>query len=195
MEDPTVKIDAFFSKATRWHDAFAVLRALVLKAGLTEEFKWRGPCYTHAGGNVAILGGFKNYCALTFFKGVLLEDEKGLLAPPGDNSRIARVFRVTDVAQIQQAEADLMGLLQQAMTLEAEGVKVDLPEAELDLPEELIAALEDDAELAEAFAALTPGRQRGWAITIGQAKQAATRVARIAKARPHILAGKGIHDR
>ncbi|WP_435259424.1 YdeI/OmpD-associated family protein [Thioclava sp. FR2] len=195
MEDPTVKIDAFFSKATRWYDAFAVLRALVLKAGLTEEFKWRGPCYTHAGGNVAILGGFKNFCALTFFKGVLLKDEKGLLAPPGDNSRIARVFRVTDVAQIHQAEADLMELLQQAMKLEAEGVKVDLPEAEPDLPEELVAALEDDAELAEAFAALTPGRQRGWAITIGQAKQAATRVARIAKARPQILAGKGIHDR
>ena len=105
------------------------------------------------------------------------------------------MFKARSVEEIERSEAALRVLLAQAMKLAEDGVKVDLPQAEPELPEELITALEEDAELAEAFAALTPGRQRGWAITIGQPKQAATRVARIAKARPQILEGKGIHDR
>lgn len=195
MSEDDQKLAAFFARPNRWQAELAALRAIALGAGLTEEFKWRGPCYTHAGGNVAILGGFKDYCALTFFKGVLLHDPKTLLVPPGDHSRIARVFRVTEAAQITAAAGDLTGLIARAMQLEREGTKVDLPKEDIALPPELATALQNDAELARAYEALTPGRQRGWALTIAQPKQAATRLSRIEKARPRILAGKGIHDR
>ncbi len=188
-DDP--KVAAYFAKGGPWAAELAALRA----AGLTEQFKWRGPCYTHAGGNIAFVGAMKAGVSLGFFKGVLLDDPDGLLELPGENSRIARVYRLTSVAQLAAQRVALTALLAQAMRLEAEGAKVDLPEAPLVLPPELQAALEADAALATAFAALTPGRQRGWAITIGGAKTTAGRQARVDKARPRIMAGKGIHDR
>ena len=192
---PDRRVQVWFDRLSAWRDEGFRLREILLSAGLDEVFKWRGPCYVHAGDNVVFLGVFKDCASLGFFKGVLLIDPDGLLKKPGENSRIARVFKARSVEEIERSEAALRVLLAQAMKLAEDGVKVDLPQAEPELPEELITALEEDAELAEAFAALTPGRQRGWAITIGQPKQAATRVARIAKARPQILEGKGIHDR
>lgn len=192
---PDRRVQVWFDRLTQWQDEAFALRQILSDVGLEETFKWRGPCYTHAGGNIVFLGVFKDCVSLGFFKGVLLKDPFALLALPGENSRIARVFKCRSVQDIRANEQALRELLAQAMRLEAVGAKVDLPDAEPDLPEELVSALEQDEDLNAAFAALTPGRQRGWAIAIGQAKQSTTRVARIAKARPLILMGKGIHDR
>lgn len=193
QDDP--RVAAYFARKGPWMAELAALRAVLRASGLAEEFKWRGPCYTHAGGNIAFVGAMKAGVSLGFFKGVLLDDPAGLLELPGENSRVARVYRLTSVAQLAAQREELIAVLAQAMRLQAEGAKVSLPEAPPALPSELAAALGADPALAEAFGALTPGRQRGWVITIGSAKTSAGRLARVARAQPKILAGKGIHDR
>lgn len=195
MSDERQELDSFFSQAKVWPEELRALRKILLDCGLTEEFKWRGPCYTYDGANVAILWGFKDHATLGFFKGVLLKDEQNLLMAPGENSRSSRVLKFTDVEQIGKMEPVISGYVLEAMELEKAGAKVDLAEDDIVYPEELIAAMEADAPLQEAFEALTPGRRRGYALFFGQPKQAATREGRIKKMRDRILTGKGMHDR
>lgn len=195
MHDAGAKIEAFFSEAKTWPAELQALRAILLDCGLTEEFKWRGPCYTYDGGNVAVIWGFKENAALGFFKGVLLEDPEGLLVAPGDNSRAVRMFRFTGLDQIEALETTIRDYVREAIELEKAGAKVDLPKDDIVYPEELVAALEEDPELQEAFEALTPGRRRGYALHFAQPKQSATRVSRIEKSRERILAGKGLQER
>lgn len=132
---------------------------------------------------------------LSFFKGVLLKDEAGLLEPPGPNSRSARVARFTSVDEIEAVRETLTAYIAEAIELEKKGVDVDLPDDDFDYPEELTEMMEADADLRDAFESLTPGRRRGWVLHFSGAKQAATRTSRIEKAREKILAGKGMHDR
>ncbi|MDI6838592.1 MAG: YdeI/OmpD-associated family protein [Rhizobiaceae bacterium] len=195
MHDDTARIDAFFSEAKTWPEELRALRAILLDCGLTEEFKWRGPCYTYDGGNVAVIWGFKENAALGFFKGVLLKDPEGLLVAPGDNSRAVRMFRFTGLSQIEAMETTIRSYVREAIELEKAGAKVDLPKDDIVYPEELLAALEEDPELHEAFEALTPGRKRGYALHFAQPKQSSTRVSRIEKSRDRILAGKGLQER
>ncbi len=190
------KVDAFLAKAKAWGPEMAALRQLLLAAGLEEEFKWHTPCYTHQGGNVVILAALKNHCWLAFFKGSVLEDPAGVLEKAGENSQGGRVMKFTSLDQIAAQTAVIAALLAAAMAAEAAGVQVEKrPAGDIDLPEELVAALDADPGFAEAFQALTPGRQRGWCLHFSGAKQSATRAARVEKARPLILAGKGMHDR
>jgi uncharacterized protein YdeI (YjbR/CyaY-like superfamily) len=195
MDDNSRKIDAFFAGESRWHSELSALRAILLDCGLTEEFKWRGPCYTCDGGNVATLWRFKENAALGFFKGVLLKDAEGLLVAPGENSRSMRMLKFTAVDQVKGMEASFRAYIREAIELEKAGARVDLPKDDIQYPEELIAALEEDPELQAAFDVLTPGRKRGYALHFGQPKQAATRRSRIEKSRDRILAGRGMHDR
>lgn len=195
MNDVTPKIEAFFADARSWREELGAMRAILLDTPLTEEFKWRSPCYTFQGTNVAMVFGLKDNCGLSFFKGVLLTDTAGLLTAPGENSRSGRVARFTDLRQIVEAEADLKDLVRQAIAVEEAGLKVDLPPDDFELPEELVERLETDRALKAAFEALTPGRRRGYALHFGQPKQSATRMSRIEKCAPRILAGKGMHDR
>jgi len=185
----------FFSDAKVWPEELRALRAILLDCGLSEEFKWRGPCYTFDGGNVAIIWGFKENVALGFFKGVLLRDPEGLLVAPGDNSRAVRMFKFTGLDQIEVIETTIRVYVSEAVELEKAGAKVDLPKDDIVYPEELIAAMEADPLLQEAFEALTPGRRRGYALFFAQPKQSATRVSRIEKSRDRILAGKGLQER
>lgn len=195
MSDERQKLDSFFSEAKVWPEELRALRKILLDCGLTEEFKWRGPCYTFDGGNVAVIWGFKENVALGFFKGVLLKDPEGLLVAPGDNSRAVRMFRFTGLDQIKAIESTIRTYVREAIELEKAGAKVDLPKDDMVYPEELLAALEEDPELQEAFEALTPGRKRGYALHFAQPKQSATRVSRIEKSRDRILAGKGLQER
>lgn len=187
--------DAFFVPGRPWEHEAAVLRGILLSSGLGEEVKWRAPCYTHGGSNIAMLARLKDYCAVGFFKGVLLDDPDGLLTAPGPNSQSVRQLRVTSVQEAGQHEAALRGFIRQAIANEEAGRTVAFRKEEPDYPEEMLAAFEADPELHEAFMALTPGRRRGYALHVGQAKQSATRAARIAKHRARILSGKGMHDR
>jgi len=185
----------YYEKQEVWRDEQLALREVALDSGLTEVFKWRAPAYALTeGGNVCIVGGYGGAAVLSFFKGALLDDPEGLLEPPGPNSRAARTARFPSVAAIEAARPALLDLIARAAENERQGLKVDLPPDDFDLPEELAEALEADPPLREAFEALTPGRRRGWVIHISGAKQSATRARRVEKARDAILDGKGLHD-
>ncbi|MEM7094611.1 MAG: DUF1801 domain-containing protein [Actinomycetota bacterium] len=193
MADPDV--DHFFTTAETWRDEMLQLRQLALATGMTEVYKWKQPCYVQGGTNVAIISPFVNYCALSFFQGVLLGDHAGRLVAPGEDSQSSRSLRFTSVAEIDDLSEVISTYLREAMARADEGAKVAFPARhELELPDELVELFDEVDGLEEAFAALTPGRQRGFVLQIGGAKQSATRRSRAAKHVDRILAGKGIHD-
>ena len=181
--------------ARRWSGGLAALRGICLGAGLVEAVKWGHPCYTFAGRNIAILGAFRSDFRISLFEAGLLEDPEGLLERQGPNSADADCLRFTSVGAVRAREAAIGVFLDQAKGHAVAGRRQARREGNPDLPEALLAALEDDPALAAAFHALTPGRQRGWALHVGGAKQQATRQARIARGRDAILAGRGFNER
>jgi uncharacterized protein YdeI (YjbR/CyaY-like superfamily) len=189
------KVAFVFEKASRWHDAFARLRAIILACQLTEELKWGKACYTLDGANVVLIHGFKDYCAVLFFKGALMKDPKGLLIQQTENVQAARQIRFSNTGEIGQLAPTLKAYIKEAMEIENSGAKVAMKKtAEFALPEEFEKALTKSAALKKAFAALSPGRQRGYLLHFASAKQSATRTARVEKCKPQILAGKGLED-
>lgn len=182
-------------KVHRWAAELRALRALLMSCGLTEERKWGMPCYTIKGKNVIMLFAWKDCCALSFFKGVLLTDTDGLLQLPGENSHEGRIVRFTSMQQIIEHEPALRTLVFEAIDAEEKGIKIPArPAAAQPMPEELATRLAADPALREAFTRLTPGRQRGYLLHIAGAKQSATREARIDRCAPSILAGKGLNE-
>lgn len=178
-----------------WAAGLAGLRRICLAAGLEETVKWGHPCYMHAGRNIAIIGAFRADFRLTFFDAALMTDPEGVLEPAGPNTRHAGVIRFTDNARVARMEPVIRSYLEEAMGHAAAGIRPPRDESAPDLPDELVEALDHDPELAEAFHRLTPGRQRSYAINLGSAKTSATRIARIARFRDRILAGKGATER
>lgn len=193
MNAGNFKVDAFVNQAKNWQGEIQALREILLACGLDEELKWGKPCYTLEGNNVAIIQPFKEHCSLMFFKGVLIQDTHNLLRSQGENTQSAMRLEFTSKSQINKAVVKTY--VKQAMAVEKAGLKVDFKaKRELALPEELTRILKTNSELAKAFNALTPGRQRGYVLHFAGAKQSTTRVARIEKCIPKILAGKGMHD-
>lgn len=178
-----------------WLPGLLTLRRIALEVGLTETAKWGHPCYMHAGRNICLLGAFRGDFRLTFMNAVLLKDAGGLLERQGPNTRHPDCLRFTDTAAPARLEPVIRAYLVEAMTYADRGLLPPKEPTELTLPEELVEALDTDPDLAEAFAALTPGRQKSWALHLNSARARATRLARIAKSRPKILAGKGATER
>ena len=192
----TSRLDRYFQHTKDWRAEKQRLRAILLDFPLTEELKWRQPCYTFQGANVVILGGFRQTCDLGFFKGSLLDNPHGLLIPPGPHSQASRQLRFTSVQEIEEKEPIIRATLQNAIEVERAGLKVDFREkSELVFADELLAKMEAAPDFKAAFEALTPGRQRGYNLFFSAAKQSKTRAARIEKHAARILEGKGIHDR
>jgi len=183
-------------KVQTWQSELRLLRRIVLESGLEEDLKWSQPCYTLAGKNVVLVSAFKESPILNFCKGSLLADPEQLLELPGKNSHVGRVIRFKSAAQIRKLEPALKELLAAAIEVEASGQRVP-PRAtsDFEVPEELEEAFAEDPAFAEAFEALTPGRQRGYLIHFGGAKQSKTRASRVLKCKAKIFAGKGFHDR
>jgi uncharacterized protein YdeI (YjbR/CyaY-like superfamily) len=182
-------------KEKRWRAEFAALRQLCLASGLNEELKWGQACYDLDGGNVVLIHGFKDYCALLFMKGALLKDPKGILVQQTKNVQAARQIRFASLADIDKQKAAVKAYLREAMAVEKSGAKVAMKSAaQFDCPEEFQKRLDDDPQLAEAFHALTPGRQKGYLLHFAGAKQSATRAARVEKHVPRILKGLGLDD-
>jgi uncharacterized protein YdeI (YjbR/CyaY-like superfamily) len=179
----------------RWIGGLNQLRRICLDMGLEETVKWAHPCYMHAGRNIAIFGAFRGDFRLTFMNPRLLEDTEGVLAPQGPNSRTDSMIRFTDVEQVGPMEPVIRTYLRRLMDHAEAGTTAPKVEREIDMPDELADALDADVELAEAFWALTPGRRKSYMFNLNQAKQPATRVARIEKFRPRIIAGKGAMER
>jgi len=189
------KVDAFFGRAGQWREEMEALRAILLDCGLTEDLKWGKPCYAHEGGNVVVIQPFKEYFALLFFKGALLKDPDGILVKTGENTVAGRQIRFADLGEVVELEPKVRACVAEAVEVEKAGLRVDVDaNSELKLPEEFLSELERNPALKSAFEALTPGRQRGYGYFFSAAKQSKTRVSRIEKCIPDILAGKGMHD-
>jgi len=195
MSKMNPKVEFFFVKAGKWQEEYEALRAIVLDCGLTEELKWGCPCYTLEKKNVVLIHGFKEYCALLLFKGALLKDTKGILIQQTEHVQAARQIRFTNVKEIVKMKATLKAYIKEAIQVEQSGAKVALKKTkEFTMPAEFQSKLKSMPALKKAFAALTPGRQRGYLLYFSSAKQASTREARVEKYTPQILAGKGLED-
>lgn len=188
-------VSKIHGREKRWSAEFAALRQLCLRSGLNEGLKWGQACYDLDGRNVVLIHGFKDYCALLFVKGALLKDPKGILIQQTRNVQAARQIRFTSLADINRQKAAVNAYLSEAIAVEKSGAKVEMKSVpQFDVPEEFLMALGDDPKLAEAFRALTPGRQKGYLLHFAGAKQSATRAARVKKHSPRILKGLGLDD-
>ena len=194
MNTRNPKVDAVLRKESKWREEFEVLRSIILDFGLDESLKWYQPCYTLEGKNVVLIHGFKEYCALLFFKGALLKDPKGILATPGQH-QAARQIRFTSVQEIGRMKPTLKAYIREAIEAEKAGLKVKLKKtAQFPIPDEFKDKLDEIPALKNAFYALTPGRQRNYLYHFSQPKLSATRAARVEKCMPRILNGKGLND-
>ena len=194
--DSNPKVEQYIERADKWQAEFAALRALLRDSPLTEDFKWGHPCYTVPSGNVVLIHGFKEYCALLFHKGALMKDPAGILIQQGKNSQSARQLRFTNVSEVEAQAANIKAYVLEAIEIEQAGLKVELKSAdEFEVPEEFERQLNDMPALRTAFEALTPGRRRAYLMHFAGAKQSTTREARIAKCLPMIMEGKGLNDR
>ncbi len=179
----------------RWERGLRELREICRSAGLRETVKWAHPCYMHAGRNIAIMGAFRNDFRLSFMNAALLKDPHGVLERQGPNTRHPDMIRFASNDDVEKMEPVIRSYLGEAMAYAAQGVKPPKDDMQPDLPPELADALDADPELAEAFHALTPGRQKSYVINLNAAKQSETRVTRIARFRDRIIAGKGAMER
>ncbi|HKK46533.1 MAG TPA: YdeI/OmpD-associated family protein [Balneolaceae bacterium] len=189
------KVDEYLNKVGKWQQEMEELRRIVLDCGLNEAFKWGKPCYTFQESNIVIIQGFKDSCALMFFKGVLLDDADDILEKPGENSRISRRIPFTGVQEIVEMESSLKSYIYEAIEAERAGLEVNLEKNPEPVPEEFQKKLDENPALKQAFEALTPGRQRAYILHFSGAKQSKTRERRVKKYIPKILEGKGLQDR
>lgn len=189
------KVDFFFNKAKNWQQEFEQLRTIILDCGLTEELKWGCPCYTYDKKNIILIHGFKEYCAVLFFKGALLADPQGILIQQTENVQVPRQVRFTSLKEITKLAPVLKKYIREAIEVEKSGLKPELKKtSEFSMPEEFERILKEDAALKRAFKELTPGRQRAYLLHFSSAKQSKTRVSRIEKAVPQIMEGRGLDD-
>jgi uncharacterized protein YdeI (YjbR/CyaY-like superfamily) len=195
MDKNNILVDAYMSKAKIWKEEMEALRKVLLSCNLTEELKWGKPCYSFKNKNLFIIQAFKTNCALGFFKGELINDEKGLLVKPGENTQSGRMIRFTNLKEIVKVKGTIKAYIQEAKEHEKKGTKTTIKEkAELIFPEELQNVLDKNVKFRKAFEALTPGRQRAYNMFFSAPKQAQTRTTRIEKYKQQILNGKGIND-
>jgi len=195
MNNMNSDVDWFFDKDTKWKKEYEQLRMIVLNCGLNEELKWGCPCYTFENRNVVLIHGFKEYCALLFFKGALLSDANNILIQQTENVQSARQIRFTDLKEIVKMEKILKAYIYEAIEVEKAGLQVKLKKtSDFKMPEEFQKKLNKNAALKKAFDALTPGRQRAYIFYFSQPKQSKTREARIEKYMQQILEGKGLDD-
>jgi uncharacterized protein YdeI (YjbR/CyaY-like superfamily) len=189
------KVDFYFNKAQKWQLELEQLRMIVLDCGLTEELKWGVPCYTFHKSNIVLIHVFKEYCAVLFFKGALLNDANGILIQQTENVQAARQVRFTNVTEIVEIASILKTYIYEAIEVEKAGLKVEFKKtAEFTISEEFQHKLDAMPTLKTAFDALTPGRQRAYMLHFSAPKQAKTRQERVEKCIPQILNGKGLND-
>jgi uncharacterized protein YdeI (YjbR/CyaY-like superfamily) len=189
------KVDFYFDKATQWQKELVQLRAIALDCGLNEELKWGCPCYQYDRTNIVLIHAFKEYCALLFFKGALLNDPTGILIQQTKNVQAARQIRFTNVREVIKMKNILKAYIYEAIEVEKAGLKVKLKKTnQFEMPEEFKSKLDKKPALKKAFMALTPGRQRAYLLYFSSAKQSKTREARVEKHIPAILDGKGLGD-
>ncbi|MBL0189913.1 MAG: YdeI/OmpD-associated family protein [Saprospiraceae bacterium] len=188
-------VDDYLKKVKNWKDELTVLRSIVLESGLVEELKWRNPCYTFDGKNIVIIGGFKEFCVLSFFKGILLSDPEKILKQQGENTQSARIIPFTSVSEILLQKHTILAYIYEAVEIERQGLQVEFKKTtESDFPIELENKFKEIPDFKEAFLALTPGRQRAYLLYFKAPVQSKTRDSRIDSSLLRIFYGKGIND-
>ena len=189
------KVDAFLARESKWQQEMVTLRQLLLDCGLTEELKWGVPCYTFQNRNIVLIHGFKEYCALLFFKGALLKDPEDILIQQTKNVQAARQLRFTNNREVVKFQRHIKAYVFEAIEVEKAGLQVKLKKtSDYEIPEEFKKVMNKKPALKKAFDALTPGRQRAYLFYFSQAKQSKTRMDRVEKYIPQILKGKGLND-
>lgn len=190
------KVDEYLSKAQKWKEEYEKLRSIVLDCDeLIEEFKWMHPCYTFENKNIVLIHGFKEYCALLFHKGALLQDPNRILIQQTENVQAARQIRFTNIQEIVEMEAILKDYIYNAIEVEKAGLEVDFKKStDYIIPEELQNKFNEMPALKTAFEELTPGRQRAYILYFSKPKQSKTRESRVEKYMQQILNGKGLND-
>jgi len=191
------KVDFYFDKVNKWQKEVRKLRTIVLSCGLNEELKWGVPCYIFQKSNIVLIHDFKEYCAVLFFKGALLNDPNGILIQQTKNVQAARQIRFTSVREIVEMKSVLKAYIYEAIEVEKAGLKVNYKKTkDFKIPEEFQKKLsaKGGPALKKAFAALTPGRQRAYIFYFSAPKLSKTREARVEKSIPLILNGKGLED-
>ena len=188
------KVDGYLRKVKKWQEEMDKLRRIILDYQLTEELKWGKPCYSFQKSNLVIIQGFKEFCALLFCKGALLNDANGILKKPGENTQAARRIPFTNVREIVEMQPILKTCIHEAIEVEKAGLKVNFKKNPEPIPEEFQNKLAEIPALKTAFDALTPGRQRAYILYFSGAKQSKTRESRIEKCMRQILNGKGLND-
>jgi uncharacterized protein YdeI (YjbR/CyaY-like superfamily) len=189
------KVDWYFNKTRKWQEEIGKLRAIILDTGLTEELKWGCPCYSLDEKNIVLIHVFKEYCAVLFFKGALMKDAENILIQQTKNVQSGRQMRFISMEEVNELKSILKAYVKEAIKVEKAGLKVEFKKTtEYEVPEEFQIRLDENPTLKKAFAALTPGRQRGYLLYFSAAKQSKTREARIEKYTDHILNGKGLDD-
>lgn len=189
------KVDNFLSEATKWQAEFEKLRTIILDCHLTEELKWGKPCYLFENRNIVLIHGFKEYCAILFFKGSLLKDPHNILVQQTENVQAARQVRFTNIQEIVDIETILKAYIYEAIEIEKSGLEVNFKKnTEFKIPEEFQRKLDEIPALKTAFESLTPGRQRAYILYFSAPKQIKTRELRVEKYTQQILYGKGLND-
>ena len=195
MNGMNPRVDEYLSKASKWHEEVEKLRMIILDCGLTEALKWGLPCYMFRESNIVLIQVFKEYCALLFFKGALLNDPNSILSKIGKNTQAGRQIRFTSIREIDEKESILKAYIYEAIEVEKAGLKVNFKTtAEFIIPEEFQNKLDEIPALKTAFDALTPGRQRAYTLYFSEPKQSKTRESRVEKYIQQILKGKGLND-
>ncbi len=196
MRNANPELNSFFERDNPWQKEMISLRKICLKSGLDEVKKWWQPCYSYEGTNLLIIGSFKKYCTLSFFKGSLLKDPENILVFPGPNTQSAKIIKFTSVDQIRELEEIILAYIKESVELEKSGAKVEFKTAkEFDIPKELKEFLKKNPKFKDAFDELTPGRKKSWLLHFSRAKQSSTRISRIEKSVDKIMAGKGANER
>lgn len=181
-------------KVNTWIEELKILRSIALESGLNEEIKWGVPCYTFENKNIILVSAFKDYCAISFFKGTLIKDKKNLLEKPGDNSQSAMYLKFNKESDILSNKKIIKSYIEQAIEIEKSGLKVEFKKNPEPIPEELNKKFQENPEFKKAFFSLTPGRQRGYILFFSQPKQSKTREARIEKCTTKIFNGEGLNE-
>jgi len=189
------EVASFFKGLKQWKNELTLLRNIIISTGVEETYKWKHPCYTLNNNNIVLIHGFKNYCAISFFKGALLKDKKQILVQPTDNTQSGRQLRFENEEEIIALEKTIIQYIKEAIQVENKGMKVEFKKTEaFETPETLTKAFKKSTSLQDAFYKLTPGRQRAYLLYFSEAKQEATQASRIEKYTARILNGKGIND-
>ncbi|WP_373397845.1 DUF1801 domain-containing protein [Algoriphagus halophilus] len=188
-------LDLFFDKPSKWQEEYLFMRKILQECGMQEELKWGKPCYTFKGTNIVLIHGFKEYCALLFHKGALLQDSEGILVQQTEHVQAARQLRFTSLEEIKKWKPSIKHYVMEALEIEKAGLEVPMKKtSEFEMVSEFKERLEGNASLKSAFEKLTPGRKRGYLLYFSQAKQSKTRQTRVEKFIPKILGGKGLND-